>query len=120
MYVALPRATRRSAFANEQISIYGHRKMAELVNAYVNSEVCAMKAEGSTLSIIDEPHLDALYPVTPLPRVSRARADAVSLMAQLRLMQKWNPDEQLGPLRPSCSSVDSVNHPLTPTLADGW
>ena len=50
--------------ADDELSANGHRRMAEMVKAYIDWKVCEM---GDTPSVGD---LDHLYPIPALPRVS--------------------------------------------------
>ncbi|GMK54500.1 hypothetical protein CspeluHIS016_0110860 [Cutaneotrichosporon spelunceum] len=84
----------------------GHRVSAELMEAYIEQQLCEMDHAELVAGTGD---LDTLYPQQPvqslslLGKFSRAHADAVTAR-----------------MEPKCWSVESDSRPLTPASSEGW
>ncbi|RXK39815.1 hypothetical protein M231_02870 [Tremella mesenterica] len=75
----------------------GHALMADLVNAYIDGQRCAMDVGDSW---------EEDYTLAPLPR--------------LRLFEKYDPYATNPTLKPDCFSMDGTKHPLVPSQNEGW
>lgn len=84
----------------------GHRVSAELMEAYIEQQLCEMDRAELLAGTSD---IDTLYPEQPVHRLS--------------LLSKFNredADAAMAPMAPQCQTVDSESHPLTPDSSEGW
>ncbi|KAL1406640.1 hypothetical protein Q8F55_008346 [Vanrija albida] len=90
------------------ISRWSHQKMGDLVNAYIDAQLCEMdriEAAEKKRSGKKDIDIDALYPLAPLPR--------------LLTSDKWDPKKVIPPLKPTCMSMNAKDKPA-PAKNDGW
>lgn len=90
------------------ISRWGHQKTADLVNAYLDTQLCEMdrlEAAEKKRTGRAEIDIDTLYKLDPLPR--------------LLTSDQWDPKRVIPALRPTCASMNSPNKPV-PAKNDGW
>ncbi|GFZ43067.1 hypothetical protein JCM24511_00785 [Saitozyma sp. JCM 24511] len=85
------------------IDVLGHRLSAQLVNAYIDSQLCEMDRLEARAGIQD---IDELYPSPILPR--------------LRVWSQYDPHSHLPSLAPNCFSMNSRNNKLVSLRSDGW
>ncbi|KLT40834.1 hypothetical protein CC85DRAFT_141454 [Cutaneotrichosporon oleaginosum] len=84
----------------------GHRVSAELMEAYIEQQLCEMDYTEEQAGTRD---IDTLYPVQPV--------HPLSLMSAF---SRDHPGAAMRRLAPKCQSIDSDSHPLTPVHSDGW
>jgi hypothetical protein len=84
----------------------GHRVSAELMEAYVEQQLCEMDHAELLAGTSD---IDTLYPEQPVHRLSL-----------LSTFSREHADAAMAPMAPKCYSVDSETHPLAPTVNEGW
>ncbi|KAL7419165.1 hypothetical protein Q5752_006001 [Cryptotrichosporon argae] len=85
------------------VSRLGHRVLGQLVNAYIDRQLCEMdiiEAEADT------PDTDQLYPLHPIPR--------------LLLTQKYDPQRVVPAVKPNCFTTNADKSKLVPVEQHGW
>lgn len=130
-----------------QFSLDGHQKAAELINAYIDWQICEMEKD---LEGKDGIPIDSIYPVAPLPKVSdsplfnlfffravipetrsettvdyywfiaRTNPSGSTADRQQLLTQKYVPGLSVPPVRPTCHSMNSERNKLVPLAKSGW
>jgi hypothetical protein len=87
------------------INPWAHGKTAELVSAYIDTQLCEMDRLEETMDK-DDIVLDEVYPQQEVPR-------------QL-VLDKFAKDKVMPPVHPNCFSTNGVRSPLVAKDNDGW
>ncbi|GJJ16092.1 hypothetical protein Clacol_010371 [Clathrus columnatus] len=94
---------------NIMVDVHGHKVMADILIAYTQRQICAMEMGRSRLQRADlkiNKQLPKMEDLDDIPRI--------------RLLQKYDRDTVLEKFSPTCQSVRTTKHPLTPIENQGW
>lgn len=90
-------------YDQRHLNNYGHKVMADLVTTYMQTQLCEMDRMEASAKSED---IDDLYPRQPTPRV--------------RVIEKFNKNKVIPPIRPNCFSANAVKNVLVPAENKGW
>ncbi|KAF8480602.1 hypothetical protein JB92DRAFT_3040853 [Gautieria morchelliformis] len=85
----------------------GHKVMGDLLVAYTQRQICAVEREKAKPTKYTS---DGTLPGT----------EGLDTIPRLRLFQKYDRETITDLIKPTCSSVRTTKHPLTPIEAKGW
>jgi hypothetical protein len=103
----------------------GHKVMADLLVAYTQRQICAVEREkAKPTKYTSDGTLPGTEGLDTIPRVCE-RVETLDLThicfaLQLRLFQKYDHETITDTIKPTCFSVRTIKHPLTPIEAKGW
>ncbi|GJJ16093.1 hypothetical protein Clacol_010372 [Clathrus columnatus] len=91
------------------VDVHGHKVMADILIAYTQRQICAVEMGKSRLQKADLKINEQLPKMEDLDDIPR-----------IRLLQKYDRDTVLEKFSPTCQSVRTTKHPLTPIENQGW